>query len=128
VGIHDSESSQVLLNRADQAQTARALGLERVDVLSQYNARMALPRLDYALNSVSESRASLGALQNRLQSVAENIKVSEQNASNSHSRIKDADFAYESAELVRSRLMREAGTGILAQANSSSAIALRLLG
>jgi len=83
--------------------------------------------MDAALNSVNASRADLGAVQNRFGSVVANLQTTSENLSASRSRIKDTDFAKETAELSRTQILQQAGTAMLAQANQSSQGVLSLL-
>ena len=88
----------------------------------------AITVIDRALEQVSKERSSLGALQNRLESTVNNLTNVVENASASRSRILDADFAAESAELARGQVLQQAGVSILAQANQGPNMALSLLG
>jgi len=104
------------------------LNLEDVDTSSKEVSQKNLDKLDFAIQKVSENRASLGALQNRLLSTNQNLMVAEENISAANSRIRDADVAYESAELTKRNILTQAGTATLAQANNSSMLALKLIG
>jgi len=86
-----------------------------------------LDTLDTAIQTVSQQRASLGAAQNRFQSVINNLQVSVENTSAAESRIRDVDVASESATLTRGNILTQAGTAILAQANQLPQNALQLL-
>jgi flagellin len=92
------------------------------------SAVKALDTIDLALENVSASRANLGALQNRLESTINNLSTTSENLSASRSRIQDADFATETAQLSRNQIIQQAGVSILAQANQQPQIALSLLG
>ena len=83
--------------------------------------------IDLALEDVSSQRADLGALQNRLESTINNLSTTSENLSASRSRILDADFAAETAQLSRNQIIQQAGVSILAQSNQSLSIALSLL-
>jgi flagellin len=83
--------------------------------------------MDAALEAVNRQRAELGALQNRFASVASNLTTSAENLSASRSRIRDADYAKETAELTRTQILQQAGTAMLAQANQIPANVLALL-
>ena len=83
--------------------------------------------MDAALKSVNESRADLGAIQNRFTSVVSNLQTTSENLSSSRSRIVDADFAEETAALTRNQILQQAGTAMLAQANSLPNNVLSLL-
>jgi flagellin len=99
-----------------------------VDISSRGGAVEALDVLDLALENVSAARADLGALQNRLESTINNLSTTSENLSASRSRILDADFAQETAQLSRNQIIQQAGVSILAQANQQPQIALSLLG
>ena len=99
-----------------------------VNVSTQAGARLALDIVDLALEDIAASRAELGALQNRLESTINNLSTTSENLSASRSRILDADFAAETAQLSRNQIIQQAGVSILAQANQQPQIALSLLG
>ena len=105
---------------------APALRLDRVSL--RYGATTALDIVDLALEDVSSQRAKLGALQNRLESTINNLNTTSENLSASRSRILDADFAQETAQLSRNQIIQQASVSILAQANQQPQIALSLLG
>ena len=102
--------------------------VDSVDISSRAGAVKALDTIDLALENVSASRAELGALQNRLESTINNLSTTSENLSASRSRILDADFASETAQLSRNQIIQQAGVSILAQANQQSQVALGLLG
>ncbi len=99
-----------------------------IDIGTQAGSNNALSIIDGALAKISDSRASLGAVQNRFSSTISNLENVSQNVSASRSRIQDADFAKESANLARSQILQQAGTTMLAQANASSQSVLSLIG
>jgi flagellin len=103
------------------------LGLEGIAVAEKQVAQEGLAKIDDALIVLNANRAMLGALQNRINSTINNNEVSIENLSAANSRIRDADVAAESAELARSGIMQQAGISVLAQANQSQAVALKLL-
>lgn len=102
------------------------LGLDALDVVSLGNT--AITAFDSALNNVSTMRAEWGAVQNRLESVLAVTATGIENLSASRSRIMDADFAVETANLTRAQIMQQAGTAMLSQANSLPQQVLSLLG
>jgi flagellin len=108
--------------------TATRLGIMGLTVKSKQDAQSNLEILDRAINMVSENRASLGALQNRLTSTVNNQTVADENLSAANSRIRDADIAAESAELARTNILTQSGVSVLAQANQNNMMALKLLG
>ena len=93
-------------------------GINGLDISSYSGAQSAITHIDAALKQVNTARADLGAVQNRFTSVVSNLQTSVENLSASKSRIVDADFAAESANLTRGQILQQAGTAMLAQANS----------
>jgi flagellin len=87
-------------------------------VASASGATQAITDIDTALTAVNTARSTLGAIQNRFESVVSNLQVSVENQSAAKSRIMDADFASETANLTRGQILQQAGTAMLAQANS----------
>jgi flagellin len=79
------------------------------------------------MQSIAKYRADLGAVQNRLQSTDRNLSIQVENLSAARSRIKDADFAAEAANLAQQTIMQQAGAAILTQANQFPSVALKLL-
>jgi len=98
-----------------------------VDISSAEGATGALSILDAALETVSGIRADLGAVQNRLESTIANLSTTSENLSAARSRIQDADFAAESANLARTQVLQQAGLSVLAQANARPQQVLQLL-
>ena len=103
-------------------------GFADLDISSVGGADNAILAMDAALNSVNSSRADLGAIQNRFTSVVANLNTSSENMLAARSRIRDVDYASETAELTRNQILQQAGTAMLAQANQSSQSVLSLLG
>ena len=99
-----------------------------VNVSTMAGASSAIDKIDEALGKISESRASLGAIQNRLSSTISNLETVSQNVSASNSRIQDADFATETSKMSKAQILQQAGTSMLSQANASSQSVLSLLG
>jgi len=91
-------------------------------------ARAALAKLDADIDTITSERAKLGAVQNRLESTVRNVANVIENQSAARSRIRDADFAAETANLTRTQILQQAGTAMLAQANQIPASVLQLLG
>lgn len=102
-------------------------GISGLNVASFSNSQLALTQIDAALTQVNTARASLGAVQNRFSSVISNLQTSVENVSAAKSRIVDADFAAETANLTRGQILQQAGTAMLAQANSLPNNVLSLL-
>ncbi|WP_446001629.1 flagellin [Stenotrophomonas maltophilia] len=98
-----------------------------LDVSTVKGAQQAMEIVDKALGAINSTRADLGAVQNRFTSVVANLQTSSENLSASRSRIKDTDFAKETAELTRTQILQQAGTATLAQANQVPQGVLSLL-
>jgi len=98
-----------------------------IDISTAAGAQTALGTIDSALAQVSGSRAALGAYQNRFDSVITNLQTTSENISASRSRIQDADFAAETANLSRAQILQQAGTAMVAQANQLPQGVLALL-
>ena len=105
-----------------------ALGVDEVDVSSKTGAQSSLSSIDSAIEKVSGQRSMLGALQNRLQSTSNNLQTYVENVSAANSRIRDVDYAEETAKQARNQIISAAGTSVLAQANMSGQNALKLIG
>lgn len=99
-----------------------------IDVTTRENANLAIDIADVAIGQVSSIRASLGAVQNRLESTVNNLGATAENLSAARSRIQDADFASETAQFTRNQIIQQAGISVLAQANQQPQVALSLLG
>lgn len=97
------------------------------DVLTQATATTALLTLDFALSQVNTLRAELGAVQTRFESTISNLSITAENLTAARSRIQDADFAAETAELTRGQILQQAGLSIVAQANALPQSVLSLL-
>jgi len=101
--------------------------LSTVDISSSAGSQDAIAIIDASLNQVNAMRASLGAVQNRMESTISNLNIQSENISAARSRIMDADFAKETAALTRSQILQQAGTAMLAQANQVPQGVLALL-
>jgi flagellin len=99
-----------------------------ISVSSQSNAQFVLAGMDSMIAVVDKKRAELGAVQNRFESTIRNQTNIAENLSAAKSRIKDTDFAAETAKLTRNQILQQASTSILAQANQRPQAALSLLG
>jgi flagellin len=105
-----------------------SMGVEGVDITSKEAAQGSLASLDAAVEKISGQRAILGSLQNRLTSTSNNLQTYTENMSTANSRIRDVDYAEETAKQARNSILTSAGTSVLAQANMNSQNALKLIG
>jgi flagellin len=102
-------------------------GFSLLDISTSLGAHNAILAMDAALSSVNSARGTLGAIQSRFESAVSNIHIQSENLSAARSRIVDADFASETASLTRGQILQQAGTAMLAQANSLPNNVLSLL-
>lgn len=112
---------------AASGQAQQTQGLRGIDLSSQAGAWEGLQRIDSAIDTVSRSRATLGAVQNRFESAIANISIQNENAVQSRGRMVDANFAKEISNQTRSMILQEMGFAMQAQANQSSRWTLALL-
>ncbi|WLQ15020.1 flagellin [Hahella aquimaris] len=101
--------------------------VQNIDISTVDGAILALSAVDNALNTINFQRANLGAIQNRFESTISNQAIASENLTAANSRIRDADFAAETAELSRTQVLQSAGLSILAQANAQPQQVLQLL-
>ncbi len=128
ITLSGSDIARSGLSSAYTAATATfGAGIASVDLSTATGAQNAIATIDSALANINSSRANLGALQNRFASVVSNLATTSENLTASRSRILDADFAAETANLSRGQIMQQAGTAMLAQANSLPQGVLSLL-
>jgi len=107
---------------------ATEITIDSVDLTTAQGAQDAISVIDGALAKIDRNRATLGAVQNRLQSTINNLSSIAENSSAARSRIRDTDFAKETAQLTKNQILQQAGTTILAQADQLPQAALSLLG
>ena len=119
-GLHAYEGQVAATQESTNTLTA-------VDIGTADGATAALAIIDNALSAVSTARSAMGAYQNRFMSVVSNLQSTSENLTASRSRIQDADFASETAAMTRGQILQQAGTAILAQANSLPNNVLSLL-
>lgn len=126
--FNNAEEDRISFNASENVATLDALGITGIDFSTKEGAQEALAMLDNAQQSVSGTRANLGALQNRLTSTVDNLGVAQENMSAANSRIRDTDVAQASSEMTRNNILLQAGTSTLAQANQANQLALKLIG
>jgi flagellin len=112
------DASALSLDNAGANGSSKLNSVANVDVSTFDGAQLAIKIADAALSSVNNQRAQLGALQSRFSSAISNLQSSTENLSASRSRIVDTDFASETANMTRAQILQQAGTSMLAQANS----------
>ncbi|MSR75667.1 MAG: flagellin FliC [Planctomycetes bacterium] len=123
----DTTAGVDTLNVSLTSTTAATLGLTALSIGSTGSATTAITAIDTAINSISQGRGNLGAVQNRLLGLISNLGVSVENLSAAESRIRDVDIAAETAALTRNTIIQQAAISVLAQANTQPQSALALL-
>ena len=138
IGYSGSTDNQVAISTSNLAQTVvGTAGLNSysggltatgtINITSSAGASAALGKLDFDIAQIANLRSTFGAVQNRFEAVISNLQNYVENLTASKSRIMDTDFAAESAQLTRNQILQQAGTAILAQANTIPQSALTLL-
>jgi flagellin len=108
--------------------TLEALGVSGVSTMGKESSQQNLIMLDTAITKLSENRAGLGALQNRLGSAINNMNIYRENLEAANSRIRDTDMAEETSQLTKENILSQASISVLGQANQNPQLALKLLG
>ncbi len=134
IGQDGSASNQVSISTTNLASSASISAFNAnlsatgtVNVSTAAASSGALAALDTSINTVSSTRATFGAIQNRFEAVISNLTNTSENLAAARSRIVDADFAAETAALTRAQIIQQAGVSVLAQANTIPQLALSLL-
>ncbi len=120
-------TSNLATSATNIAYNATLTNTGTIDVSTQNTASGALAAIDTSIDAISQNRATFGAVQNRFEAVISNLQNYSENLSATRSRIQDADFAAETANLTRAQILQQAGVSILAQANTQPQAALSLL-
>jgi flagellin len=127
VGANGGQNISVNLERTS-GYGSSGLGVNATNVSTVGGASAALTAVSEAISAVGGVRADLGALQNRFQSTIRNLTNISENVAGARSRIRDTDFASETAELTRNQIIQQASLTVLSQANQRPQAALSLLG
>jgi flagellin len=131
IGANMDQNERVYIG----AMTAQSLGIqgsqgatETISISTPEKANLTIGILDAALKSVSKQRADLGAYQNRFELAAVGISTAAENLQAAESRIRDVNMASEMVEYVKNQILVQAGTAMLAQANTQPQSVLQILG
>jgi len=127
VGANNIGTDKVDIGTTDLTAGTGITAVAGGDITSAANALTAMDNLDDAIDEITTARANFGAGQNRFEAVVANLQVAVENQTASRSRIMDADFAVETANLTRASILQQAGTAMLAQANALPNTVLTLL-
>ncbi|MNN50848.1 putative flagellin YvzB [compost metagenome] len=125
IGVTGAEKLTVSLS---SMKVSSFTGLSTLSISSATGASAAIDIIKNAIDRVSTKRANLGAIQNRLEHTINSLGVTSENLSAANSRIKDADMATEMTAFTKNQILVQAGTAMLAQANSAPQAVLKLLG
>lgn len=126
VGVNnDPNGDRIDISLADLASTT--VFAVAIDLSTQGGAQTALGTLDTALDTLNSNRATLGATQNRLESAMRDLETNMDHVNAAQSRIRDADFAYETSQMSKFQIIQQAGVAALGQANQINQSALRLI-
>lgn len=129
IGINNDEfQDRIRYNANLTNSTIAELKIDELAINSKEGSQASLSVVDAALQDISGSRAELGAVQNRLTSTVQNLQVTSENLNAANSRIRDTDYASETAKNTKLNILTQAGTSVLSQANQSATAALKLLG
>jgi flagellin len=137
-GVAELRASASFAVSGTQADPSGALAFKRlsseaqgsladVNVLDFKKATESLLRVDAALNTVNTSRANLGAMQNRFGAIVDNLQIGAESSAAARSRIMDTDYSAETGNLTRFKILLQASMAMVAQANASQSLVLRLL-
>ncbi len=124
---NDARLDRIVFKRSELDAAPKELGLVGSEIGSKDGAREGLDVISGAISKISEKRSKIGALQNRMISTSNNLKILEENLSAAKSRIRDTDYAAMTAENTRLEILTTAGSSVLAQTNKQGINALRLL-
>jgi len=125
VGTTSAGYDQLKISTKTMNATVLSMG---TGIASAVSAQTMQAKIDKALSTVNSQRANLGSVQNRFQVVVSNLQTGIQNTTAAQSQIQDADIAAETANMTRANILTQAGASILAQANQTPQLALKLLG
>jgi len=129
VGTKNNPNQDRIIYDSSKINTSAShLGISDLSTVTKHDAQENLAKVDDAIRGLTENRAEMGALQNRLQSTINNLQIYDENLSAARSRIYDVDMASETAELTKTNILSAASTSVLSQANQNGTMALKLLG
>lgn len=126
VGTGTTANDTIAVKQAT-AISSTGMGLGALDLTAVGGAAAAMTAIDSAVNTVSDARGALGAIQNRLNVTINNLSTAYQSTAAAHSRIADVDFATETTNMTQSQVLQQAGVTVLSQANQLPSTAVTLL-
>ena len=126
-GAASNAASGFTTNSATSAVTTLTTAVSAIDISTAAGGTLGIAAIDGALDTINSTRATLGSYQSRFDSIVASSLTTSENLSASRSRIMDADFAQETAQLTKSQILQQSGIAMLAQANSIPQNVLALL-
>ncbi|MEW5973012.1 MAG: flagellin [Pseudomonadota bacterium] len=127
VGANNAADNQITVTTTNMAADADITGVTGTDITTQANAQGAIDLIDTAIDTVTTERSKYGAAQNRFEATINNLRNASENQAAARSRIMDADFAAETANLSKYQVLQQAGVAMLSQANQAPQAVLGLL-
>lgn len=128
VGLGDNSlDDHISIEPGNLSASVDSLGIAHESIRSKYSAQASLAKLDRAISQIAGHRSQLGSVQNRLVSSTNNLGIYTQNMDATNSRIRDTDFAEETAKQAKNSILLDAGSAVMAQAQTSGKGALKLL-
>ncbi len=127
VNTNNGEKNRINIDLKDMAQTTYALGIADINIETQHRATISLAKIDYAQNEISHSRAKIGGISSSLESNIQKLNVDVENEKASHSRIKDADVAEETAASLKNKILQDAQTSAMVQTTNMGRDYLKLI-
>jgi flagellin len=127
VGANNTANDQITVDLTGTPMTQTGLGIDAAAVSDTASAQAAIDTIDAAITTVSTTRGTLGAYQNRFQHTVNNLNVQVENLTASNARIQDTDMASEMVKFTQAQILSQAGTAMLAQANQQPQSILKLL-
>jgi len=127
VGVNNTTNDRISITMGDLRSTTLGVDTTAMSLNSAASAQSAIDSIDTALNSVNGYRSAYGAVQNRLTDSLVNLEVYSENLVSAESRIRDADFAHETAEMAKLQIMQQAGLSVLSQTGAAQQGVLSLI-
>jgi len=121
VGINNTTNDRITIGMGDLRATVLGVDTGSVNLATVTGARSAIAIFDTALDSVNSYRSGYGSAQNRLETALRNTEIYVENITAAESRIRDADYAYETAEMAKHQILQQAGISVLSQAKAIKA-------
>jgi flagellin len=127
IGPNNTANDRITVTTTNMSTDTDITAVTGTDVTTSANAMAAIDLIDTALDTINSERATLGAVQSRIEIAVRSLEATRENTAAARGRIMDADFAAETANLTRAQILQQAGVAMLAQANALPQTALALL-